>query len=153
MIHDYLVHGLPGSPLAWAFNYYLHVPFFAVGYWPPFFYVVEAFWMIVFGVGWSQAMWLSATVAALAAATVFHQARYSVGTAAAACAALVFLLWPPVQWSSCAVMTDMMVALLSLWASIALGRYLDTERMAPSLLFALCAALAILTKYSALFWP
>jgi hypothetical protein len=151
MIRDYLVHGMKGSPLAWASDYYLHVPFFAVGYWPPFFYSVEALWMLLFGVGWIQAMWLSAAIAALTAATIFFEARYTVGALGALCAALIYLLWPPVQWSNCAVMTDTTVGLLSLWASIALGRYIETERTTTALLFGLFAALTILTKYSGLF--
>jgi hypothetical protein len=151
MIRDYVAAGLKGSPLAWAVHYYLHAPFFAVGYWPPFFYVVEALWMMVFGIGWIQSLWLTATIGALIAATIFHQARHAIGIWGGACAGLIFLLWPPVEWSNCALMTDTTVALLSLWASIALGRYLDTERAGAALLFGVCAALTILTKYSGLF--
>src|SRR5271169_5911825 len=49
MLHDYLAARLPQTPLAYASKYYIHIPYFAVGYWPPMFYIVESLWMTGFG--------------------------------------------------------------------------------------------------------
>src|SRR5579864_1999865 len=49
MVRDYLVSHWPAQPLAYAANYYTHLPFIAVGYWPPLFYGLEGIWMTVFG--------------------------------------------------------------------------------------------------------
>ena len=48
LIHDYVVKKFPESPLSFAARYYLHYPKIALGVWPPFFHIVEAFWMMVF---------------------------------------------------------------------------------------------------------
>src|SRR5260370_42392019 len=50
MIRDYIAQGIPAKPLAFAKNYYLHYPKVAFGHWPPLFHVVEAAWMLIFGV-------------------------------------------------------------------------------------------------------
>ncbi len=49
MIHDYCASGFSTFPFTFASNYYTHLPFIAIGYWPPFFYVMEALWMALFG--------------------------------------------------------------------------------------------------------
>src|SRR5712692_1215352 len=64
MVRDYLASGLSSNPYEFARNYYSHYPFFAVGYWPPLFYVLTGFWFLCFGVGKSQALLLSAGAAA-----------------------------------------------------------------------------------------
>lgn len=151
MIRDYIVSGFQGSPRAFASNYYSRMPYFAVGYWPPVFYLTEALWMLVLGVGLSQALWLSAFLGAAAAITVLDQARRYVGWFPAACCAMLFLQWPSIRSSDSAIMTDTTVALLSLWASIALARFFERERTADALLFGVLAALTILTKYSGVF--
>src|SRR5271170_3607356 len=35
MVRDYVARGLPASPLVFATTYYTHMPFVAIGYWPP----------------------------------------------------------------------------------------------------------------------
>src|SRR5688572_12835379 len=42
MVRDYVANGLPGSPMAFARDYYLHYPKVAFGQWPPILYVVQA---------------------------------------------------------------------------------------------------------------
>ena len=151
MVRDYMAHGFPGSPVRYAMNYYLHVPYFAIGHWPPLFYLVEGAWMMVFGQSHAAVLWLIASITALLAATIFVVARRFVSVPAAACAGLLFCFIPQVEWSNNLVMTDTSIALLGLWATLALGRYLDTGRIAFALGFGILAGLTILTKYSGLY--
>jgi len=46
MVRDYVAQLLPGSPIAFAQNYYLHYPAVAFGHWPPMFYVLQALWTL-----------------------------------------------------------------------------------------------------------
>ncbi len=150
MVRDYIAHGFPGSPFRYAVNYYLHVPYFAVGYWPPLFYLLEGPWMIVFGQGHAAVLWLIASITALLAATIFQVARRFVSAPAAVCVGLLFCLTPQVEWSNNLVMTDTSIALLGLWATLALGGYLNTGRLSFALGFGILAGMTILTKYTGL---
>jgi hypothetical protein len=42
MVRDYLVTALGQNPVGFARDYYLRLPYFALGVWPPFFYGLEA---------------------------------------------------------------------------------------------------------------
>jgi Dolichyl-phosphate-mannose-protein mannosyltransferase len=151
LVRDYMAHGFPRSPVHYAMNYYLHVPYFAIGHWPPLFYLVEGVWMTVFGQSHAAVLWLIASITALLAATIFVVARRFVSVPAAVCAGLLFCFIPQVEWSNNLVMTDTAIALLGLWATLALGRYLETGRIGFALGFGILAGLTILTKYTGLY--
>ena len=151
MVRDYVADGFRESPVRFAINYYLHVPYFGVGHWPPLFYVLEGVWMTLFGQSRVAVLWLIASITALLSATIFFAARRFVSTPAAACAGLLFCLLPQVEWTNNLVMTDTSIALLGLWATLALGRYLDTNRTLFALGFGILAGMTILTKYTGLY--
>src|SRR5271155_4519375 len=150
MLHDYLTKGLPQWPLRYAARYYVHIPYFAIGYWPPMFYVAESVWMICFGTTRGEVLLLTALVSALLATLLFMTVRKTVGGTAAFGFGLLFLLSPVVQQSSNAIMTDLPVALGTFAAILALARYLDSERIGYSVLFGVLASCTILTKSSGL---
>jgi hypothetical protein len=149
MIRDYFASGMTSSPLSFARNYYSHYPFFAVGYWPPFYYVVTAFTFLVLGVGRAQALLVSALAAAGSATMLVILLRKRCGLVIAACAGFVFLSLPEVQHWFSAVMTDEMVAFLCLAAGVRLLIYLDRPTAGNAVFCGLCCACAVLTKYSA----
>jgi len=151
MVRDYIAHGFSGSPVRFAIDYYLHIPYFGVGHWPPLFYVLEGLWMMVFGQSRVAVLWLIASITALLLATIFLVARRFVSAPAAACAGLLFCLLPQVEWNNNLVMTDTTVALLGLWATLALGRYLNTKRTSFALGFGILTGMTILTKYTGLY--
>lgn len=148
MLHDYLTTGLPQWPLSYATSYYIHIPYFAVGYWPPMFYVAESLWMICFGTDRGNVLLLTALVSALIATLLFITVRRTVGGLAAFGIGLLFLLSPVVQQSSNAIMTDLPVALGTFAAILALARYIDSERIFYAILFGILASCTILTKSS-----
>jgi len=151
LVRDYLVSGFSMSPIHYASDFYIHVPFFAVGYWPPLFYAAEAFWMILFGVGRPVVLLFIALIAAGSATLLFLCLRNRFGNVPAFGAGLLFLFSPIVIWSSGLVMTDLLVTLLSFAATLAFARYLDSQRILPMLAFSLLAAATILTKSSGAF--
>src|ERR1700739_583605 len=83
ILRDYLVSGFHMSPRRYAINYYLHIPFFAVGYWPPLFYVIEGLWMTVAGYSRPDVLLFMALIAGLISATIFAVVRPVLGTAGA----------------------------------------------------------------------
>lgn len=151
LVHDYLVAGFPMNPHRYAINYYLHIPFFAVGYWPPLFYMVEGFWMTVVGYNRFDVLLFMALIAALISTTIFVTARRPIGVAGAFCCAVLFLLLPDVLLNSSMVMTDTAVTLLSLWSLLVLARYFEDGRWRDAILFTFLASCAMMTKYSGLY--
>ena len=151
MVRDYLAAGVPTAPRAYAINYYLHIPYFAIGYWPPLFYVVEGLWMTVIGYSRLETLLLLAVIAALLSATIFAIVRPALGVAGAFCCAVLFLLLPDVLANNLMVMTDTAVTLLSLWSALALARYFRNGKWTDSILFAFLASCTIMTKYSGMY--
>src|SRR3954449_13247727 len=94
MVHDYAFRlGWP-APMPFAENYYLHYPQVALGHWPPFFYVLQALWACVFGVGRTPLLLLMAALCTALAALVFRVARREVGLPLACLAALTLITLP-----------------------------------------------------------
>src|ERR1051325_1352534 len=83
LVRDYLRTGFSTSPLRYAADYYIHVPFFAVGYWPPLFYTAEALWMILFGFSRPAVLVFIALNASVSATLLFACLRDEFGNLAA----------------------------------------------------------------------
>ncbi len=148
LVHDYLKSGFSKSPVQYATEYYARVPFFAVGYWPPLFYVIEGLWMTVFGLDRAAVLPLIALIAAGIATLIFVCLRREFGNWTAFGAGIIFLFLPVVQWSSRLVMTDLTVTLLSFAAALAFARFIESKRFAPIAAFSVLAAATLLTKGS-----
>ncbi|MGA3028819.1 MAG: glycosyltransferase family 39 protein [Bryobacteraceae bacterium] len=151
MVRDYVAHGLKQSPLSFAKQYYDHYPFFAVGYWPPLYYILMGTWFLIAGVGRLQALLLVAAVASGCAWLICILVRRRAGQAAGFCAGLMFLTLPEVQLWFCAVMVDQMVLLFSLAAAVFAIRYFERPGWPAAAGFAAFAAATVLTKYSGLY--
>jgi hypothetical protein len=148
MVRDYLAAGFPSPPRAYAINYYLHLPFFAVGYWPPLFYVTEGLWMETVGYSRAEVLLFVALIAALIATTIFIVARSSLGVAGALLCAVLFLVLPDILANNFDVMTDTAVALCSFWSVLALARYFENSTYTNAILFGFLASCSIMMKYS-----
>ena len=151
LVSDYLTGGWPSSPLRFARNYYLHRPFFAIGYWPPVFYVVEGVWMGLFGHTRGSMMVYVGAIAVAVALLLFAVVRKSAGFVWGLVALPALLLIPSVQWSSSIVMTDLAVTLTCLAATLAIGRYFSTPTGRWALAAGLLVSLAMMTKYLSAF--
>lgn len=151
MLRDYLAGGLASGPLDFARNYYSHYPYFAVGYWPPLFYAITGFWFLIAGVGRIQALLIQAGAAAGMAWLVYKLTRKRAGPVIGFCAGLLLLSLPDTRSLLCAVMADVPTAFFCLAAAACLIRYFEETTYRNGIYFALCAACAVLTKYSGLY--
>jgi Dolichyl-phosphate-mannose-protein mannosyltransferase len=150
MVRDYLAKPIL-SPLEFARDYYWHYPYFAIGYWPPMFYLMTGVWLLIAGVGRAQALLMGAAAAALSATAIAVMARRSADWLTGAAAGLIYLSLPVVQFWMCAVMLDQWVCAFALIAALFLCRYLEGRGSSNMLGFSLFAAFCVLTKYSGLF--
>jgi 4-amino-4-deoxy-L-arabinose transferase-like glycosyltransferase len=149
MVRDWLLSGRWSAPFHFAHDYYLHYPFFGVGYWPPAFSAVTAFVFLAIGVGRQQALLVPAACAATTAWLVFRFLRRRTGGVAAVCAGALYLSLPEVQRWMCAVMADHMTACLCIATSVALLRYFGQPSCRNGIYWTVSCACAILSKYSA----
>ena len=149
LVRDYLVSGFHQSPLAFSQSYYDHLPYFAVGHWPPLFYCIEGAWTLLFGPAKPAVLWLMAAFGVGSAWLIFHNIQREAGALAGFCGGLLFLAVPEVQRQLCTVMVDLPVTFLTLSATVFAARYLCSGTWKDSIGFAVLAATACLTKYSA----
>jgi hypothetical protein len=152
LVRDYLLSGQMQHPGTFAADYYFHRPYMGIGYWPPLFYAMQGVWYVVAGLGRTQAVILAGILTWLLGGSVFVIAvRLGFGFIRSFSAAAVFCLLPLIQWSSCAILTDITVALFCLWALIANARFFETFDLRSALWWALWISCAVMTKSLALF--
>ena len=150
MIRDYIARGLPGNPVTFAKDFYVHYPRVAFGLWPPLFHLLSGVWMLVFGTTRTSILFLLVAFTTAWAFIFYRISRTAFGTIGAAVSAVLLVLLPITQKSTAAVMLEIPFAVMMLLAMAAYGRYLERERSADALVFGLCAAMALLIKYNAL---
>ncbi|HXM42341.1 MAG TPA: glycosyltransferase family 39 protein [Bryobacteraceae bacterium] len=146
MIRDYIASGNFTRPMTYAEHYYAHYPKVAFGMWPPFFHIVEALWMLIFSPGKVSVLSLMALITAATGTSIYYVLRRKYGWQVSFASGALFVLSPLVQASTSAVMVDGLVALLDLWATIYLVRYLEGERTRAAVVFGVLAALSMATK-------
>lgn len=151
MVRDYLTSGFHTGPMAFAVQYYDHYPFFALGHWPPLFYLISAVWFLVAGIGRTQAMLMQAGIVASSGLLVFWFVRKRAPWFGGFCAGLAFLALPEVQRWLCTFMVDHLVTLFCLGTAAFLLRYLESPTLRNGILLALLATAASLTKYSGIY--
>lgn len=147
MVHDYLLSLNWSSPLHFAQQYYHHYPKVAFGHWPPFFYIVQAIWMLLFSTSRTSIRLEIAFTTALLAYSVYLQGRrWFAGYTAPVLAGLLTICIPLVQLYADEEMAEALLTLLCFWAAIFFAKYLDSETWQDNLLFGIFFALAVLTK-------
>jgi len=146
MVRDYLAHGLHESPLRYADEYYRHYPKIGLGVWPPFFYLIQAAWTLVFPAGAGSILWLMALLElALATVTAWWLWR-EYGWVEAVTGSVLLTALPLVQQYGNMVMAEMLSALLMFGAIGCFARYMEGEEWRGAIGFGICAGLAIMTK-------
>jgi hypothetical protein len=148
MVHDYLTSFDPVSPMQFAENYYQHYPKVAFGHWPPFFYLVQALWMLLFSASRTSIRLELACTSALLAYAVYAEARRWFGARAGFLAGLLTVCLPLVQIYSAEEMSETLLVLLCFESAVYLGRYLESERWQDNVWFGVFFSLAVLTKGS-----
>ncbi len=155
MVRDWLANALgiaesagPSwtEPRAFAENFYTHYPKVAIGQWPPVFHALLGLWMLVAGTSKLAIISLLTLLTSATAYLVFGAVRNMHGLAAGAVAAAIFLTVPIVQLCGAAAMTEIPLALFSLLAVFAFGRYLEFGHARWIYCFAAASILTVLTK-------
>ncbi len=149
MVREYIIGPHPFSPVQFAQAYYAHYPKVAFGHWPPLFYLIQAFWMLLFSAARASVRLEIAFTTALLGLSLWHEVRRWLGSVPALLGAILLVCLPLVQESTDQEMAETLLALCCFWSTIYFGRFLDSERLRDSLLFGLYFALAVLTKGSA----
>lgn len=149
LVYDYLAHGAPEAPVAYAERYYAHYPKVGIGHWPPAFHGSLGVWMLLLGVGRTQVMLFMAVVMALVCLLTYALARMLLDRVAAVWAVVLLAALPLSQSSYISVMSEAPLALACLAAVLAYSRYLRSPSWGPAVAFGLFAALGLLTKGTA----
>ena len=150
MFHDYIASLHYFLPIKFAENFYMHYPKIAIGHWPPFFYMIEGAWTLLFPTSLGSLMYLMAVLTALLGIIVYQMLANPFGRLLAFAAALALVALPLVQDHTTLVMAEIPLTISSLAAAIFFGRFLEKEKFKDALWFGALASLAILTKGSAL---
>lgn len=146
MVRDFVGVALQASPMDFAENYYLHYPKVAFGHWPPFFYMVQAAWTLVFPPTHMSLMVLLAMLNTILALTLFVIIREECNAITGFFAGLLFMSFPVVQKMSGMVMTEVLLALLSILAVFFFWRFMEDPKAGNAIGFGAFSTLAILTK-------
>jgi hypothetical protein len=146
MLRDYIAQGLPGNPMRFAENFYLHYPKIAFGMWPPLLHFLEAAWLLVFPVSPVSILLFSAFLTTLLATLVALSLQRFFPWEAGIAAGLGVIATPVVASNATRVMADILVAAMVFGAALAFARYLRTAATPDSLRFGVAAALCILAK-------
>jgi len=151
MVRDYLAGPLwqGQHPMHFAETYYENFPKVALGHYPPGFYAVEGIWLLP-SRSKTAILLLMTTLTTLTAFIIWLTARLFLRPLNALLAAATFLLLPLVQTYTSIVMSDMLLVIFCLLATLCWGRFMDKKTVRWSLLFGLFAAAAILSKGSGL---
>jgi hypothetical protein len=147
MLRDYMVDGLGQSPMNFARLYYEAFPRVALGHYPPLYYIVAAPWLLL-GASTSALFVLQALTLAGLATLTYHLGRRLLPKALAAAAGMGVIALPLALKLSLHVMSDVLLALLCLWAAILWAWYLRMPSIRRALVWGCVAATAILTKGS-----
>lgn len=148
MLRDYITHFHFQSPLRFAEDYYNHYPKVAFGHWPPFFYIVQALWMLLFSASRASVRLELAFTTAILAYAVFREARRWFGWNLGLAAGFLLSCLPLVQTYSDEEMAESLLTLMCFWCTVFFARYVDSERWRDSLAFGIFFSLAVLTKGS-----
>ena len=121
-------------------------PSAANGFWPPWFSVVQAAWITVFGASRLSVLLLVAALAAGVATLLYGVVRNEFGEWAAIVAALLWLCAAPVRESYAMLMPEMMGTLAMFGAALVWGHFLDLGRARDAVWFGILASFSVLTE-------
>ena len=145
-IADYITTGHFHNPVAFMKDYYSHFPKVAIGHWPPFFELLQALALMIFGASGTVALVLQALIAGLCAGLVAVVLDTTIGMAGAVLGGAVVMLSPIFLPMVDMVMADTLLATTVLLAALTWNVFYTERNWRWSILFALAAAAAILTK-------
>src|SRR5579883_145831 len=151
MIRDYVARRLPGSPIRFAKEYYLHYPKVAFGSWPPLLHIFLGGWMLLLPPVRQSALLFMDVLVALLALYSGWLARRSLPWLPAAGIAVAVWLSPVVQSLDQVVQADLQYGLLSVVCMGSLALWMERPGALRAVCFGLALFGAAMTKNNALF--
>ncbi|MBY0490090.1 MAG: glycosyltransferase family 39 protein [Gemmatimonadaceae bacterium] len=149
LVLDFVKTGNFSSPIEFARAYYEHYPGFAIGVWPPLFYVLEAGWGSLFGFSKASLLVLQCLSAGLNGAIIVVYLRGLVSPLRSIGFACVFSLLPVVSYELSWIAVDIWICLCTLVSIHLFARYVESPSLRRSILFGVAAGLSLLVKGSA----
>ena len=143
---QYLLHGLPHSPVVFLLDYYKHYPKVAIGHWPPLLYVAEAAVMLVSGASRYSLLGLEALFAGALGWLVFRELKPLVGTIPSALGSTALLLNRQMRQHASMAMAELLLTLTMFLAAMAFARLAEQRRTRDGIWAGLWVSAAILTK-------
>jgi hypothetical protein len=151
MIRDYVLHGLPANPVAFAKTYYLHYPKVSFGSWPPLFHIALGLWMIVAPATHGSAIFFVSLLTGLLAILAFRMAQRGLPPIVAIAVALAVWLAETTQVLTRAAQADTQYSLLSALAVYLFADYVTRPDHQSAFWFGAACFGALLTKNNAMF--
>jgi len=151
LIRDYALHGLPGNPLRFAKDFYLHYPKIAFGSWPPLFHMVLGAWMLVLPATRFSAILLVNVTTAVFGVTAAIVARRLFAAPVAAAVGLAAMLAPITQQWDGIIQADTLYAVFSVACAYCFAAWLADGNRGSLCFFSLTFLAALATKNNALF--
>jgi hypothetical protein len=149
MIADYLHHP-SANPIAFAKDYYVHLPRVAIGHWPPVFELLQALVFGIFGGTNATALLLQALIAGLLAGVPSVLVARQLGVIAGLLTGLLIFCSRNILFEVDTVMADNLLGLLVFLFAWAWSLYYRRRSAGYALLFAAALISAILTKGTAI---
>jgi len=149
MLRDYMAGGWQQSPMLFAKNYYESFPKVALGHYPPGYYLLAGAWLLPMA-SIKSLFVLQSILAAALGTLIYRVASRILPVPAALAAGLLSAALPFTLKQAEFVMSDLMLGVLCLLATAAWADYMQRPTKRRALGFGLLAAMAILTKGSAL---
>jgi hypothetical protein len=146
MVRDYIASGNLSSPMKFAENFYVHYPKVAFGHWPPLFYIVQALWTLPFSESRISLLILMALIITTLSGSLYIVIKEEFGIKKGILVGLLLIALPLIQEYSGMIMAEALITLLSFWAALFFGRFLEKERWQDAINFSIFAVLAIFTK-------
>jgi hypothetical protein len=149
MVRDYLAGGWRQPPMSFARRFYDDFPKVALGHYPPGYYILAGLWLLPSASAQSLLV-LQAVLSAVLGTLLFRIASKFASLTASIMAGVVMTVLPISLKQVQLVMSDTLVTILCLWATLVWADYLNQPSKRKATWFGLIAATAILTKGSAL---
>jgi len=150
MVRDYLAGGFLETPhpMRYAEDYYERFPRVAIGHYPPGFYLFNSMGLLPFRTGGTLLVLMNFLSAGAGLLLFFFGRRLLFRDVEAATIAALYVALPQTRTYTSLIMADLLLVVLSLMASLALVKFLQSGRARDALFFGVWAAGAILTKGS-----
>jgi hypothetical protein len=150
MVRDYLAGGFLEAPhpMRYAEDYYDRFPRVAIGHYPPGFYLFNSMGLLPFRTGGALLLLMNVLSAGAGLLVFLFGRRLLFHHAEAVTIAALYVALPQTRTYTSLIMADLLLVVLSLMASLALLKFLQSGRARDALFFGVWAAGAILTKGS-----